>query len=45
MSDREARDFLSGHKVAHVATTDQDFIDLGEAQAFSPEVMDGECSA
>jgi sulfite reductase (NADPH) hemoprotein beta-component len=26
-------------------TTDQDFIDLGETQAFAPEVMDGECSA
>jgi sulfite reductase beta subunit-like hemoprotein len=26
-------------------TTDEDFIDLGENQAFSPEVMDGECSA
>ncbi len=26
-------------------TTDQDFIDLGESQAFNPEVMDGECSA
>ena len=26
-------------------TTDQDFIDLGENQAFAPEVMDGECSA
>jgi hypothetical protein len=26
-------------------TTDQDFIDLGEDQAFAPEVMDGECSA
>jgi len=25
--------------------TDQDFIDLGESQAFAPEVMDGECSA
>ena len=25
--------------------TDQDFIDLGETQAFTPEVMDGECSA
>ena len=25
--------------------TDQDFIDLGESQAFNPEVMDGECSA
>ena len=25
--------------------TDQDFIDLGETQAFAPEVMDGECSA
>ena len=25
--------------------TDEDFIDLGESQAFSPEVMDGECSA
>jgi sulfite reductase (NADPH) hemoprotein beta-component len=25
--------------------TDQDFIDLAETQAFSPEVMDGECSA
>ena len=26
-------------------TTDQDFVDLGETQAFAPEVMDGECSA
>ena len=26
-------------------TTDQDFVDLGENQAFNPEVMDGECSA
>jgi sulfite reductase (NADPH) hemoprotein beta-component len=26
-------------------TRDDDFIDLGENQAFSPEVMDGECSA
>jgi sulfite reductase (NADPH) hemoprotein beta-component len=26
-------------------TTDQDFVDLGESQAFNPEVMDGECSA
>ena len=26
-------------------TTEQDFIDLGESQAFAPEVMDGECSA
>ena len=26
-------------------TTDQDFVDLGESQAFKPEVMDGECSA
>ncbi len=25
-------------------TTEQDFIDLGESQAFNPEVMDGECS-
>jgi sulfite reductase (NADPH) hemoprotein beta-component len=25
--------------------TDEDLIDLGENQAFSPEVMDGECSA
>jgi sulfite reductase (NADPH) hemoprotein beta-component len=25
--------------------TDQDFVDLAETQAFSPEVMDGECSA
>jgi sulfite reductase beta subunit-like hemoprotein len=25
--------------------TDQDFVDLGETQAFAPEVMDGECSA
>jgi sulfite reductase (NADPH) hemoprotein beta-component len=24
---------------------DQDFVDLGETQAFAPEVMDGECSA
>ena len=27
------------------ATSDQDFVDLGETQAFAPEVMDGECSA
>jgi sulfite reductase beta subunit-like hemoprotein len=26
-------------------TTEQDFIDLAETQAFTPEVMDGECSA
>ena len=26
-------------------TTDEDFVDLGETQAFAPEVMDGECSA
>jgi sulfite reductase (NADPH) hemoprotein beta-component len=26
-------------------TTDDDFVDLGETQAFNPEVMDGECSA
>jgi len=26
-------------------TTEQDFVDLGESQAFNPEVMDGECSA
>jgi len=26
-------------------TTDDDFVDLGETQAFAPEVMDGECSA
>jgi sulfite reductase (NADPH) hemoprotein beta-component len=26
-------------------TTDEDFVDLGESQAFNPEVMDGECSA
>ena len=26
-------------------TSDQDFVDLGETQAFAPEVMDGECSA
>jgi sulfite reductase (NADPH) hemoprotein beta-component len=26
-------------------TTDQDFVDLGESQAFNPEVLDGECSA
>jgi sulfite reductase (NADPH) hemoprotein beta-component len=26
-------------------TTDEDFVDLGETQAFNPEVMDGECSA
>jgi sulfite reductase (NADPH) hemoprotein beta-component len=26
-------------------TTDLDFVDLGESQAFNPEVMDGECSA
>jgi sulfite reductase (NADPH) hemoprotein beta-component len=26
-------------------TTDQDYVDLGESQAFNPEVMDGECSA
>ena len=25
--------------------TEQDFIDLGDSQAFAPEVMDGECSA
>ena len=25
--------------------TEADFIDLGEVNAFSPEVMDGECSA
>jgi len=25
--------------------TDQDFVDLGETQAFTPEVLDGECSA
>jgi len=25
--------------------TEQDFVDLAETQAFSPEVMDGECSA
>ena len=25
--------------------SEQDFIDLGESQAFAPEVMDGECSA
>jgi sulfite reductase (NADPH) hemoprotein beta-component len=25
--------------------TDQDFIDLGESQAFAPEVMDGECAS
>jgi sulfite reductase beta subunit-like hemoprotein len=25
--------------------TDQDFVDLGESQAFSPEVMDGECAS
>jgi sulfite reductase (NADPH) hemoprotein beta-component len=25
--------------------TDNDFVDLGESQAFNPEVMDGECSA
>jgi hypothetical protein len=24
---------------------DEDFVDLGETQAFAPEVMDGECSA
>jgi len=24
--------------------TDQDFVDLGESQAFNPEVMDGECA-
>ena len=24
---------------------EQDLIDLGESQAFNPEVMDGECSA
>jgi sulfite reductase beta subunit-like hemoprotein len=24
--------------------TDQDFVDLGESQAFAPEVMDGECA-
>jgi len=27
------------------ATTPDDFIDLGESQAFDPVVMDGECSA
>ena len=26
-------------------TNEQDFVDLGETQAFAPEVMDGECSA
>jgi sulfite reductase (ferredoxin) len=26
-------------------TKDDDFVDLGESQAFAPEVMDGECSA
>jgi len=26
-------------------TTPDDFIDLGESQAFDPVVMDGECSA
>jgi hypothetical protein len=26
-------------------TTSDDFIDLGESQAFDPVVMDGECSA
>ena len=25
--------------------TEQDFVDLAETQAFTPEVMDGECSA
>jgi sulfite reductase (NADPH) hemoprotein beta-component len=25
--------------------TDSDYVDLGESQAFAPEVMDGECSA
>jgi hypothetical protein len=25
--------------------TEQDFIDLAETHAFTPEVMDGECSA
>jgi hypothetical protein len=25
--------------------TDTDLVDLGESQAFNPEVMDGECSA
>jgi hypothetical protein len=25
--------------------TDQDYIDLAETHAFTPEVMDGECSA
>ena len=25
--------------------TDEDFVDLAETQAFTPEVMDGECSA
>ena len=24
--------------------TDQDFVDLGESQAFNPEVMDEECA-
>jgi hypothetical protein len=27
------------------AAAPEDFIDLGEAAAFRPEVMDGECSA
>ena len=26
-------------------TTDDDFVDLGETHVFTPEVMDGECSA
>ena len=26
------------------AATDEDFIDLGETTAFTPEVMDGECA-
>ena len=26
-------------------TTPADFIDLGESQAFSPEVMEGECAS
>jgi sulfite reductase beta subunit-like hemoprotein len=31
-------------KLEPAAATDQDFIDLGETTAFTPEVMDGECA-
>jgi sulfite reductase beta subunit-like hemoprotein len=31
--------------VTPTALVDEDYIDLGESQAFAPEVMDGECSA